>query len=48
MSSPAAAAASGSLPDEAKTLRQEEAYLKRALETIQQSLAALENSLQQS
>ena len=40
--------ASGIPPDEVKTLREEESYLKRELETIQQRLAALENSARQS
>ena len=42
----AEASASGIPQDEVKTLREEEAYLKRELETVQQRLAALENSQQ--
>ena len=42
----AEASVSGMPPDEVKTLREEETYLKRELETIQQRLAALENSQQ--
>ena len=41
-------AASGITPDESKTLREKAAYLKRELETIQQRLAALENSARRS